>query len=554
MNRRHDAVIGFASEMARRYRISSIEPMLAACEAVARQHEISIAVVGRFKAGKSSFLNHFLRRNLLPVGVVPVTAVVTEISYGPREKAVVHFLDGRAEEIDAGTIRHFVAESENPGNKRQVSRVTIELTALDQLKGIRFVDMPGLESALAHNTEASLNWLPNVGLALVAVSADQPLSRQDLDLVESLQRYTPNISILLTKADLLSDDELAEVLSFIRGQLALAFGSPPQVFPCSVRAGQERLNGQVEQGLIRKTLDNLQQHHLAILERKLETLLQECEDYLRLALVSAEMVESERSALKLQVVGEKGRADEVKLVLRLVARHVSGGTRGDIANRIDAHRAEVEARLRRELKLEFPKWAGSLSHALESFEEWLRRVLCEELTAISNQEGAHFVEPLRRAKRQVFHTLQNFRDQLSQRTVRAFGVPLRTTEVAIEVEEPRGPDIRVGRVFDRNWELLSAVTPMRLVKRVVERHFEGRLSDKIEVNFSRLASQWEERVNEAITLVGKGAEMRLDVLIETVERLVESGGGAAPQIRADLESLKCIRDEIAGATTQKNVG
>ena len=43
--------------------------------------------MGRFKAGKSSFLNHFTNRSILPVGVVPVTAVVTEIRFGPVEKA-----------------------------------------------------------------------------------------------------------------------------------------------------------------------------------------------------------------------------------------------------------------------------------------------------------------------------------------------------------------------------------------------------------------------------------------------------------------------------------
>ena len=34
---------------------------------------------------------------LLPVGVIPVTTVVTEIQYGPEERAYVLFLDGRTE-------------------------------------------------------------------------------------------------------------------------------------------------------------------------------------------------------------------------------------------------------------------------------------------------------------------------------------------------------------------------------------------------------------------------------------------------------------------------
>ncbi|SRR6266536_668345 len=105
MNQGWDKVIELTTETARRYQISALEPLLASCSAAAARNEISIAVLGRFKAGKSSFLNHLFRRNLLPVGVVPVTAVVTEIDYGPKEKAVVRFLDGQSEQTPVDSIR-----------------------------------------------------------------------------------------------------------------------------------------------------------------------------------------------------------------------------------------------------------------------------------------------------------------------------------------------------------------------------------------------------------------------------------------------------------------
>ena len=70
-------------------------------------------------------------------------------------------------------------------------------------------------------------------------------------------------------------------------------------------------------------------------------------------------------------------------------------------------------------------------------------------------ERGAFLEPLHRVRKQAFRALQQFRDRLSERTLRAFGVPLRTAETEIEVVDPGAPDIRVARVFDRNWELLS---------------------------------------------------------------------------------------------------
>lgn len=116
------------------------------------------------------------------------------------------------------------------------------------------------------------------------------------------------------------------------------------------------------------------------------------------------------------------------------------------------------------------------------------------------------------------------------------------------MEEPRAPDIHVGKVFDRNWELLSPVAPMWLVKGALERHFAGKVPYIVEKNLSRLASQWEERVNAAIGKVGKEAQRRLDELVETVDRLTASCGEAAPQISADLARLSsALADAEGGA-------
>lgn len=86
-------------------------------------------------------------------------------------------------------LRLFIAESENPGNQKGISTVVIELPELAQLRTLRFVDMPGLESTFAHNTETAQKWLPNVGLALVAVAVDPPLSQHDIALIKSLFEY-----------------------------------------------------------------------------------------------------------------------------------------------------------------------------------------------------------------------------------------------------------------------------------------------------------------------------------------------------------------------------
>jgi GTP-binding protein EngB required for normal cell division len=401
-NGHSSGVIDLVSGLARQYGISSIDPLLESYHAVATQDEISIAVLGRFKAGKSSFLNHLLQRKLLPVGVIPVTTIVTEIVYGPVEMAMVHFLDGRIEKLPVDAISRFVSESENPDNQRQVSRVTVELPMLKRFSGLRFVDTPGLQSVLTHNTRASSDWLPNVGLALVAISVDTPLSQQDVDLIAELHQYTPKVAILLTKADLLSDSERDEVALFIGRQLTKAFDSTPPIFAYSVRTGYEHFKANLEDAFVAGTLSEFQERKSDILQRKLQTALRECEQYLTLTLTSAQMIGSDREALRAQLIGDTNFVDDVKSQLHLVVRHAMGGTRTAIAKILEGHQYDLQKGLAERLECEFQNWTRNLNQTLTSFEIWLRLSLSEKLAVISASDRTEFVAGLDRNRSSAY--------------------------------------------------------------------------------------------------------------------------------------------------------
>ena len=220
-----------------------------------------------------------------------------------------------------------------------------------------------------------------------------------------------------------------------------------------------------------------------------------------------------------------------------------------VSNQLEAHQNNLERTLLGAFESEFPKWTKSLSMMLCSFEDWLGSALRDELTVLSIRERSPFLEPLHKVQKQAFRALQQFRDRLSDRTMRAFGVPLRTTETEINVVEPSTPDIRVGRVFDRNWELLSPIMPVWMIRAAVHRHFARTISYLVYQNLSRLSSQWEESIHGALLGVEKEARRRLDELIGTIERLVESGSNErAPQLRRDLERIQNARKSLAAET------
>ena len=537
--------IDLVADLASRYGISALSGLLTTTRAALDQDEIAVAVLGRFKAGKSSFLNDFIGRDILPVGVIPITAAVTEVRYGPRERAIVRSMDGVLREVPVNQIGGYISERENPENAKRVALINVELPELRKFSGLKFVDTPGLESALAHNTRTSVDWLPNAGLALVAVSIDPPLSQRDIDLLKSLYQYTPKVGVLLTKADLLSERELAEVVKFVTTQLSKNLPGTPRVFPYSTRPGFERFREELEAELILQTLGNFAEERRTIVARKVETLLRESAGYLTLSLKSAERVQSEREELKQQVIGENEILDEVKAQIRLVVQNAAAATRPTLSGQLEAHRNELEQALLNAFANEFPAWTASLGNMLGSFEAWLAESLRDQLAAISTRERDSFLSPLHKVQKQAFRALQQFRDRLSERTMHAFGVPLPTTETDIRVLEPSIPDIRIGRVFDRNWELLSPLLPVWAISNIVRHHFEQRISYLIYQNLSRLSSQWEESILAALWAVEKESKRRLDELIGTVERLLKTSDERAPQIQSDLSQLQSALASLA---------
>ena len=527
--------------LCRRYQITALEDFLQSCHGFQQESILNIAVLGRFKTGKSSFLNHLLGRSILPVGVIPVTAVVVELQYAPQERAEVHFKGGSTTAVDAQLVDEYVAEEKNPGNIKEVTLVRIDTPAMSPYRGIRFVDTPGLESALEHNTAVSMEWAPNVGLALVAIGADVPLSQHDVQFIRTLTRYTPNISILLTKVDILDEPQQTQVRLFIEQQIERQIGRSLPIFPYSIRPGFEALRSELDNTLLSHARAASSEERERILNHKVISLMNECAAYMRIALRASETADSEKADLRLKILGQAESLADMRTALRLIVRHAAGSTRSTFEALLLTEESPAKRRLLSELDTTFPAWLQSLAAATAAFEDWLRAEITEEMTTLSKAHARDFTESLHRVARQLSQSLQDFRNRLSERTLNALGVPLPTTEVDLEVKEPRSPDVRIGKIFDHNWELLSFAIPVKLVQGILKKHFRLKVEDAAFMNLSRLTSQWEEIINNALFSLEAESLRRLDNLIATISKLLEMNGPEAPQIRTDLETVEMAR-------------
>jgi GTPase SAR1 family protein len=215
-----------------------------------------VAVIGEFKRGKTTLINALLGVELLPTGVLPVTAIPALVRHGPRPRATIGLLDGSAIEVPIGELPTYLTEQGNPANTKGVREASIEYPAAVLESGLVLVDTPGTGSVHLHNTQVTKDFLPRVDVALLVLTVDAPLSSAETRLVEDVAQSAARIAICLNKIDRLTPDETREALAFVEPRVAALCGtSDVTVFALSAR------NGGADSGI--KSLQSWLQHDVA---------------------------------------------------------------------------------------------------------------------------------------------------------------------------------------------------------------------------------------------------------------------------------------------------
>ncbi|HZO80353.1 MAG TPA: dynamin family protein [Candidatus Binataceae bacterium] len=186
-----------------------------------------LACLGQFKRGKSSLLNALIGSPVLPTGVVPVTAIVTVLRYGPILNAKVHFENGSRQPIPVGSVGDYVSEECNPANFKGVAAVEVFVPSPLLATGMCFVDTPGIGSVYAGNTAVTKAFVPHIDAAMVVLGADPPISGDEVALLEEIASQVDEMIFVLNKADRLNANECSEAIDFARRAVAQKIGRPP---------------------------------------------------------------------------------------------------------------------------------------------------------------------------------------------------------------------------------------------------------------------------------------------------------------------------------------
>lgn len=199
----------------------------------------TLAVLGQFKRGKSSLMNAIIGRELLPVGVLPLTSAITVLRFGVKERLLIehaHWTFPR--DVPIERLAEFVTENSNPGNRQQVLAAYLELPLPFLRRGLEFVDTPGVGSAIEANTATTLRFLPACDAAIFVTSADAPLTRTELEFLHEIRQHARKLFLVVNKIDLLAPAERAQMVEFATRTIRRETGAGQlRVFPISARGG-----------------------------------------------------------------------------------------------------------------------------------------------------------------------------------------------------------------------------------------------------------------------------------------------------------------------------
>jgi len=245
------------------------------------EDRFTLAVVGQFNRGKSSLMNAVLGMDRLPVGIVPLTSVITKVSYGNPERALIEFRGSSLkDEIPLDRLADFVTEAGNPGNQKQIEAAEVQLPSEFLRRGLFFVDTPGVGSSISANTFTTERFLPQADAVIFVTSFDSPLGQSELEFFRKVREHVRKVFLVVNKSDLVKPQEREHVLNFIRQRLEEEAGlREPRLFALSALAGLEAKLSASERRLSESGLPALEQSLVEFLTREKtgEVLLRICE-------------------------------------------------------------------------------------------------------------------------------------------------------------------------------------------------------------------------------------------------------------------------------------
>lgn len=164
---------------------SSIQPIDDVLERV-QSNSFSVAVVGEFKRGKSTFINALLGKDILPSDILPCSATLNRVTYGVAPRVQIVYRDGREEEITTEQLADYVTKltPESEEKAVHIKEAVVHYPVFYCQNNVDIIDTPGLNDD-ASMTEVTLSVLPHVDAAIMVVMAQAPFAESEQKFLQT---------------------------------------------------------------------------------------------------------------------------------------------------------------------------------------------------------------------------------------------------------------------------------------------------------------------------------------------------------------------------------
>ena len=187
------------------------------------ENTLTVAVVGQFKRGKSTLINSIMGQEILPVGIVPLTSIITRIKYGENFQITIYYNDGKKINIDKEELSEYVSEAGNPNNIKEVNFVDIQIKCDLLQDGLTLVDTPGIGSMNKQNTDVANDFIKKSDAVIFLLSVDSPMNELEYNYLEYTKNYVQKFYFTVNKIDLLEEKDLNDYCNYCQGLIQKMF-------------------------------------------------------------------------------------------------------------------------------------------------------------------------------------------------------------------------------------------------------------------------------------------------------------------------------------------
>lgn len=180
-------------------------------------HPYLMVLIGPFSSGKSSIINALLgKEDFLRIGPVPTTDKISILRWGD--------------------------EPQNVGSAGGADTVFYPSPLL---RKVSLVDTPGLESVFKDHEETTRKFLHRADVVLLVMLATQAMTQRNLEYLKMFKEYGKKVIIVISQADLITDEERETVKQYVLDQSKDNLGTEPDVWMVSAKQGLEAREGGV---------------------------------------------------------------------------------------------------------------------------------------------------------------------------------------------------------------------------------------------------------------------------------------------------------------------